>query len=55
LISPGATRHLLGDAAIGFERDTKGNEEKYFLRLIHSQGLEGYKANSLEAGLSFGF
>lgn len=55
LISPGAARHLMGEVAIGLEGDAENGGAKYFIRLDHSQGLEGYKANSLSAGLSVDF
>lgn len=55
LLSPGANGHLMGDAALGVEGDASAGNARYFVRLQHSQGLEGYRTSGLSAGLAFAF
>ena len=55
LLSPGANGHFMGDAALGVEGDASAGNARYFVRLQHSQGLEGYRATGLSAGLAFAF
>lgn len=55
LLSPGANGHLMGDAALGVEGDASAGNARYFARLQHSQGLEGYRSTGLSAGLAFAF
>ena len=52
LLSPGAARHFMGDAMIGIDVDTKHKDKKFFARLQHSEGIEGYRASNLSLGLS---
>lgn len=55
LLSPGASRHLMGEAAIGLEGDMPNKATRFFARLRHSQGLEDYRSTALSAGVSFDF
>jgi len=55
LLSPGATQHMMGEAAIGLEADTQRKDTQFFLRLRHTQGLEDYRSTGLSAGLSLVF
>lgn len=55
LLSPGASRHLMGEAAIGIEGDLPNKATRFFARLRHAQGLEDYRSTALSAGVSFDF
>lgn len=55
LLSPGASRHLMGEAAIGLEGDLPRKATRFFARLRHAEGLEGYRSTGLSAGLAFDF
>ena len=55
LLSPGASRSILGEAALGIEGAIPGSASRYFLRIDYSQGLEGYSAASASAGVSLEF
>lgn len=55
LLSPGASQHLMGEAAIGLEGETSRKATRYFVRLRHSQGLEDYRSTGVSAGLAFDY
>ncbi len=55
LLSPGATGHLMGEAAIGLEGEFLHEARQFFIGLRHAQGLDDYRATGLSAGLAFSF
>lgn len=55
LLSPGASRPLLGEVAIGIEGDMPNMAARFFARLRHSRGLEDYRATALSSGVSYDF
>ncbi len=53
LISPGASQHLFGEAAVGIEAQTHRAGPVFSLHARHAQGLDDYRSTSASMGLAW--
>lgn len=56
LLSPGATRHLMGELALGVEaRRQADSDNRLFARLLYSEGLSNFRSLAFSGGLAMSF
>lgn len=53
LLSPGASRHLFGEAAAGIEFQTRHGGPVFSMHARHAQGLDDYRSTSASVGLAW--